>query len=227
MALNWTVNVLSGQNGNATVQPANMRSSTTVLNANAKDTVVWANQSSAAVQFYQTLGNQAGAGPDSAVPLCGPVQPGATSTPYTIAYPANATTQFYCNAAGGAQGSIATPAAPQYDWNVKIVSDGRGGVAFQPNVPNAAVGDPLIAQPGDIVSWRNDSTLPLRLFFTSPNAANGTPAATPFVPQLLPQTSSTPQYTVASTGDTVLYYCAELLTSSQQKWYGVIALAYL
>jgi hypothetical protein len=233
MALIWEVNILAGQNGTVIVQPANLRSITSVLtvavppSGRPGDSVIWNNKTSQPIQFYRTVQNQPLAGPDTAVPLGGPIpanRPSASS--YEVVFPTNATRLYYCDRAGTIRGSIAAWSRIQFEWNVRIENAPNGGVAFRPNVTGFQCGDPLVAQPGDIVSWGNDSGLEVEICATSPNAPNGAPASPPWTAAIPPQGSSTPGYVVVPPSNgTVLNYLAQ--TTGVNKWYGVINLAYL
>lgn len=53
-------------------------------------------------------------------------------------------------------------------WVIEILAAGQGGVAFQPLVPNAKTGDPLVARANDLVIWSNRTDLDLTLQSTDP-----------------------------------------------------------
>jgi hypothetical protein len=54
-------------------------------------------------------------------------------------------------------------------WIVEIIETEGDGVAFRPDVPGAASGDPLIAKPNDLVVWSNRTDRRVTLESTNPS----------------------------------------------------------
>lgn len=116
---------------------------------------------------------------------------------------------------------------PSYTWSVKIEKTRGGQTVFTPDQTGpdqkpAAPGDPLTAQIGDIVSWRND-TGDVHTIWQTDDA--GAPIATVTVGDrgippsfdglmsnpIAPDTSSSPQYIVyAGDGVPTIHYCCLL-----------------
>jgi len=104
---------------------------------------------------------------------------------------------------------------PQLDWAIDIIPSGTGA-AFRPKlVPPAKPGDPLKAQPLDIVSWGNRTTEQHQPWPTVGNAPNGPPVPVPasgnppgfMCDPILPDQSSSPQFVVTGTAGTQINYC--------------------
>jgi hypothetical protein len=54
-------------------------------------------------------------------------------------------------------------------WSIDILDAPRNRVGFRPDVPGAAMGDPLHAEPNDLVSWSNRTDRDLVLESTDPS----------------------------------------------------------
>jgi hypothetical protein len=48
-------------------------------------------------------------------------------------------------------------------WSIKIIDLGNGTVTFQPDLPGAQRGQPLGANPGDLITWNNTTNRTLTL----------------------------------------------------------------
>ena len=111
-------------------------------------------------------------------------------------------------------------------WSVHIVADGAGA-AYKPTIPGAAIGDPVKAQIGDIVTWGNATdNLTRQPWPTVGNSATGEPvpdasnlpgSALYFSGPIAPGGSSRPQWVVPATlpdgtalaANSVIYYCSK------------------
>lgn len=53
-------------------------------------------------------------------------------------------------------------------WSIRILEGPGGAVVFWPWVPNARPGDPLFAQPSDLVTWNNTTAKTVALVAVNP-----------------------------------------------------------
>jgi hypothetical protein len=107
--------------------------------------------------------------------------------------------------------------ALQLDWAIDILPSPSGaGAVFRPKlVPPANPGDPLKAQPLDIVTWGNRTTETHQPWPTVGNLASGDPAQMPatgnplgyLCDPIAPNDSSRPQFVVTGAAGTKINYC--------------------
>ena len=105
---------------------------------------------------------------------------------------------------------------PANEWSVRIVALPAGGSAFEPRVPGGTPGSELVVLSGDVVTWGNATTeshqpWPADANFV-PVTASTPPTDTPgYMSDPIPANgSSQPQFIVAGTASTVIYYCCLL-----------------
>ena len=86
------------------------------------------------------------------------------------------------------------------DFSIKIVPVGPGVAAFQPDLPNAKPGDPLMVPPESRISWDNQTDIPHQVVLDDGSYTSN---------EIASQLSSQTDYVLPASAQTVTYHCAQ------------------